>query len=292
MPDRLPPLAIPGPAGVAFYRSPTTSGYTLKANVTAPAMIGILESDLYSGPTSRWDYGNVLRVRMAHGSLAAADPILVLGGVNMAAVQNAAGDWEVIQFANAALISPGVYELSALLRGQAGTEGAMGDPVLAGARIVILDASVRQVEMTPTDIGLPFNWKYGPAPYEIGNLAFSSKLSFAFRGIGLRPLSPVHVRGEFSSGDLIISWIRRTRIGGDSWEQTEVPVGEDSEAYEIDIMNGANVVRTLTAASPGVTYTAAQQAADFGAPQPNYILRICQLSPIFGRGQVREVVVP
>jgi hypothetical protein len=234
----------------------------------------------------------VLRVSMAYGSLASADDILVLGGANIAAIENMDGEWEVIQFATATLVSPGVYDLSGLLRGQAGTEGAMRDPVAAGARFVILDASVRQVDMTAADIGLPFNWKYGPAPYDIGHPAFSTKLAFAFRGIGLRPLSPVQVRGQFSSGDLIITWMRRTRISGDSWEQTEVPVGEDSEAYEVDIMAGSSVVRTLTAASPSATYTAAQQTADFGSVQPSYTLRIYQLSPIYGRGQVREVVVP
>ncbi len=282
----------PWPGGVAFYASPTTSGYTLKANVTSPASIGTTQTAFYSGPTSRWDRGNVLRVSMAHGSLASAGDILVLGGANFAAIENAEGEWEVIQFATATLVSPGVYDLSTLLRGQAGTEGAMRDPVSAGARIVLLDRSVQQVDMTAADIGLPFNWKYGPSPYDIGNSAYSTRSAFAFGGIGLRPLSPVHLRGEFSSGDLLISWIRRTRIGGDGWEQIEVPLGEDREVYEIDIMNGASVVRTITANSPDATYTATEQIADFGAPQPGYTLRICQISPTYGRGQAREVIVP
>jgi hypothetical protein len=229
---------------------------------------------------------------MANGALASADAILVLGGANMAAIENADGEWEVLQFANASLVAPGVYDLSDLLRGQAGTEAAMRDPVAAGARFVILDAALRQVDMTSGDIGLPFNWKFGPAPYDIGNSSYSTRLAFPFMGIGLRPLSPVQVRGEFFSGDMNIRWVRRTRISGDGWEQTEVPLGEDSEAYEIDILDGGMVVRTLATNVPVATYTAAQQAADFGAPQPSYTLRICQLSPIFGRGQGREVIVP
>jgi hypothetical protein len=282
----------PWPGGVAVYRSPATAGYTLKANLTTPASIGITQSDLYSGPTGRWDRGNLLRVSMARGSLASAEEILVLGGANLAAVENADGGWEVIQFAEATLVSPGVYDLSGLLRGQAGTEGAMRDPVEAGARFVLLDAGVGQVDMLPGEIGLPFNWKYGPATYDIGHPAYATKLAFAFRGNGLRPLSPVHVKGQFSSGDLVLNWVRRTRIDGDGWESIEVPLGEESEAYEIDIMNGSTAVRTLATSTPSATYTAAQQAADFGSPQPSYTLRICQLSPIYGRGQVREVVVP
>jgi hypothetical protein len=210
----------------------------------------------------------------------------------MAAVENADGEWEVIQFAGATLVSPGVYELSELLRGQAGTEGAMRSPVAAGARFVMLDAALRQVDMTAAEIGLPFNWKYGPAPYDIGNTAYSTRLGLPFSGVGLRPLSPVQLRGEFSSGDIFIRWVRRTRLGGDNWDQVEVPLGEESEAYEVDIMNGPAVARTLSVSSPMAIYTAAQQAADFGAPQTTYTLRICQLSPLYGRGQVSEVIVP
>jgi hypothetical protein len=282
----------PWPGGVAFYRSPGTSGYTLKALAATPAKIGATVTDFHAGPTARWDRGNRLHVSMAHGLLASADPLLVLGGANMAAVENADGEWEVIQFAGATLVSPGVYELSELLRGQAGTEGAMRSPVAAGACFVMLDAALRQVDMTAADIGLPFNWKYGPAPYDIGNTAYSTRLGLPFRGVGLRPLSPVQLRGEFSSGDIFIRWVRRTRLGGDNWDQVEVPLGEESEAYEVDIMNGPAVARTLSVSSPMAIYTAAQQAADFGAPQTTYTLRICQLSPLYGRGQVSEVIVP
>jgi hypothetical protein len=282
----------PWPGGVAFYRSPGASGYTLAANVTTPARIGATQTAFHSGPTARWDNGNVLRVAMANGALASADEILVLGGANMAAVENAEGEWEIIQFADASLVSPGVYDLSRLLRGQAGTEGAMRDPVSAGARFVVLDASLRQVDMAAGDIGLPFNWKFGPTPYDIGNSSYSTRLAFPFTGIGLRPLAPVQVRGEFSSGDMIIRWVRRTRTGGDGWEQTEVPLGEDSEAYEVDIIDGGTVLRTIATSSPMATYTAAQQTADFGAPQASYTLRVYQLSPIYGRGQVKEVVLP
>ena len=245
---------LPWPGGVAFYRSPTTSGYTLKGLAATPAKIGETVTAFHSGPVSRWDDGNVLRVSMANGELVSADPILVLGGANVAAVKNADGEWEVIQFTTATLVSPGVYDLSCLLRGQSGTEGAMRDPVAAGARFVLLDAAVRQVDMAHADVGLAFNWKYGPAPYDIGHASYQTETP-VFNGIGLRPLSPVHATGEQIVGGLQIAWVRRTRLGGDSWEQPDVPLGEDAERYEVDILDGGNVVRTLTSTAPSVTYT-------------------------------------
>ncbi|MGI8724526.1 MAG: hypothetical protein ACR2J1_04025 [Methyloceanibacter sp.] len=49
----------------------------------------------------------------------------------------------------------------------------------------------------------------------------------------MRPLSPVHLRGKRdpSTTDCTFLWMRRTRIGGDSWQSVEVPLGEDVEAW-------------------------------------------------------------
>jgi hypothetical protein len=284
-------FAEPWPGSVAVYRSPTTSGYTLVALPATRATLGVTTADFHAGPTSRWDEGNRLRIKLSAGELASAEELLTLGGANVGAVQNEDGGWEVIQFRDAALVAPLTYELSGLLRGQAGTEGAMRDPLAAGARFVLLNGAVTQVEMTRGDVGLALNWKYGPAVYDIGHPAYGSA-TFSFNGAGLRPLSPVHISGEQVAEGLRVTWVRRTRIGGDSWDQIEVPLGEDAEGYEVEILDGANVKRVLASISPSVTYTIAQQVIDFGTPQPNYALRIYQLSASYGRGQGREAIVP
>jgi hypothetical protein len=106
----------------------------------------------------------------------------------------------------------------------------------------------------------------------------------------------VHVAGRRPTGsdDIKLTWKRRTRIGGDGWSQVDVPLAEDSEAYEVEILDGATVKRTLNAASPSVTYTSAQQAADFGAPiaWPNTLdVKVYQLSTTFGRGTPAEATL-
>jgi hypothetical protein len=128
------------------------------------------------------------------------------------------------------------------------------------------------------------------ASRDIGNPSYLD-VQHAFTGRGLVPLSPVHLRGSRSGGDLTITWKRRTRVGGDSWDSVEVPLGEDAERYEIDILDGINVVRTLSATSPTATYTAAQQTDDFGSPQSSVSLRITQLSTTAGRGTPRSVIL-
>ena len=224
------------------------------------------------------------------GALASADLVTMLGGANVAAVRNANGAWEVIQFLNAELVAPLTYELSGLLRGQGGTEGAMASAVAAGASFVLLDNAVTAVPLSLGELHLPFNWRYGPGNRGIGDASYVTA-THSYRGAGLRPLSPTRVKAARSSGDIAISWIRRTRIGGDSWEVTDVPLGETDERYEVDVLSGTTVKRTLVSMVPSVTYTAAQQTADFGSAQASVNVAVHQMSGVYGRGEARSAIV-
>ena len=93
----------------------------------------------------------------------------------------------------------------------------------------------------------------------------------------------------------MIAWTRRSRsLAADSWTAAAVPLGEESEAYEVEILDGIAVLRTLAASTTSVTYTAAQQLADFGAllgPGDTLDLRIFQLSALVGRGAPATVTL-
>jgi hypothetical protein len=280
----------PWPGPVAVYRSPEDSGFQLKAMVLGPAVTGVTLDPLPTGAASRFDRATSIQVKLDQGSLASVTELALLGGGNAAAIQNDDGEWEVLQFLAATLTAPSTYTLSGFLRGQSGTEHAMRAPLAAGARFVLLDTALTQVDITEDEIGLSFAWKCGPASRDLGSPHYLD-VDHTFTGEGLKPLSPVHVRGTRASDDLAITWTRRTRLGGDSWDATEVPLGEDEERYEIDILDGPNVMRTLTATSPSTTYTATDQTTDFGAPQSSISLRIYQLSTTRGRGTPREAVL-
>jgi hypothetical protein len=73
-----------------------------------------------------------------------------------------------------------------------------------------------------------------------------------------------------------------------------VPLGEELEAYEVEILDGATEKRVLSTATTSVVYTAAQQTADWGAPlAPDDTLdvRIYQLSALVGRGAPKTVTL-
>jgi hypothetical protein len=63
-----------------------------------------------------------------------------------------------------------------------------------------------------------------------------------------------------------------------------VPLNEESARYEVDVMNGATVVRTIATTTPTASYSAAQQIADFGSAQSAISVRVYQLSASVGRG--------
>ena len=89
------------------------------------------------------------------------------------------------------------------------------------------------------------------------------------------------------------SWIRRARRDADSWEPAEIPLGETSEAYRLDILgpDGA-VLRRLEASSQSALYAEDDEAADFGGPQTAIQATVAQVSAVAGRGSSNSALVP
>ena len=280
--------AQPWGNGVAVYRSPSTSGFTLETNLLLPAGIGSLVTALPVGPLWCWDRGSEAIIYMPGRVLGTLDDLAVLGGANMLAVQQASGEWEFLQFAEAELIAANTYRLTRLLRGQRGTEFAMGPadaPI--GSTVVLIDAALHRT-VTGTELkDLALNWRFGPAHLDVASSAFQQQ-TVTLKGNGLRPFAPVQLKGkrDVVSGDWTISWVRRTRFGGDSWALTEVPLNEETESYVLEILNalGSSVKRTVTQPGTAFVWTAAMQVADFGALRTSVKARIYQVSATFGRG--------
>ncbi len=274
----------PWPGGIAILSSPETTGFETRAIAAAPSIMGQTLTPLLRGPPSLLNSGVRLRVEIAAGELASVSRLQMLSGRNLAAIKTGPDKWEVIQFETATLVAPRTYELAGLLRGQAGTEDAIVDTLSAGARFVLLTSEVARIDLAPSEINAPLNWKVGPQNRAVSDPTFAD-VSHAFRGLGRRPLSPVHVRGtRAAGGELKITWIRRTRTGGDSWEGIDVPLGEASESYLVEVLSGAVVKRAWQVSTPLVVYSAAEQSADFGTQPSSLTVRVSQMSPSYGRG--------
>ncbi len=289
--EHAPHLAVsayPWPGSAAVYDSASDANYALNTLVGAAAVVGTTASTLAAAAPSVLDRGGALRVVLASGSLSSVTLGDVLNGANVAAIgDGSAANWEVFQFTDAVLVSPGVYDISGRLRGQAGSDALAGAVWPTGSVFVLLNGAVAQIALSVASRGLARHYRIGPAARAFDDPSYVHLVE-AFDGIGLRPLSPVHLRARRAgSGDLAISWVRRTRIDGDSWQSVDVPLGEDSESYQVEVVLGGSVVRQATVSAPAWTYSAAQQAAD-GVSSP-YAIQVAQISARFGPGIFRKV---
>lgn len=273
----------------AVLCSPATTGFEVRTMVDRPADIGRLVSPLTAGSVlGRLDRGSVLTVELFDGEAESVSRAALLNGANAAAIRTAASAWEILQYETAEEISPGIWRLGSLLRGQLGTDDAMRAGAPAGADFVVLDERVRPAGLLAAEIGLSLNWKVGPTGAEPSDERFAS--TTATGGLrARRPLSPVHLRCRSSGTDLVFSWVRRGRIDADGWDVAEIPLGEETEAYQIEIGEpGHPSVRATEVGATNWTYTAAQRAADFAVPPSALSATVRQFSTAAGWGLPAE----
>lgn len=265
--------------GAVLYRSEDAgANYAAMGSVSAPGVIGMALdalSDFTGGNV--FDEASTLTLRLLGASqLESTTALAMLNGANAALI----GD-EIIQFRTAVEMQAGKYRLSGLLRGRLGTEWAVSSHMI-GERFVLMDGSLQKEKMPLSSLNVTKLYK----PVTLGaTLGSTPAESYAYNGRALKPYAPVQVRGmRDGSGNLTLSWIRRTRIGGDWRDLVDVPLAETLERYEIEILSGTTVLRLLNSATPTVNYSGAQQTTDFGSPQAAVSVRVYQLSEWVGRG--------
>jgi hypothetical protein len=269
-----------GPIGV--YSSSADYDYGLLSEVFSPAVVGQTLDPLPQGTPSLWMRKGI-RVRVDSGMLSSASEQDVLNGANVAAVRfGGEGDWEVLQFSKAQLVAPRTYLLENLLRGQAGTDAVMPAVWPVGSDFVLIDSSVTQLPVTPSSRGLARHYRVGPASLPYDDASFFHTLA-TFDGVGLRPYRPVHlVAKRRADGGVGLSWVRRTRLDGDSWSGVDVPVGEDRLLFDVRVLADHALLRRVDVHTTSYVYTAADQGVD-GWPQ-NLMFEVAQVSERFGPG--------
>lgn len=270
---------------VIFKSSDGGGSWAEVATLTTAATIGAATTALGAFSQNVFDEFNTVTVTMRNGTLSSISELAVLNGGNAALIGS-----EIIQFRTATLNGDGTYTLSGLLRARKGTS-ASGHVI--GDRFVFLNtASVRRIDMSTAEIGLERLYK----AVSIGDTLSSARsVAFTNTAVGLECLSPILLGGgRNASGDLTITAVRRTRVGGEWRDYADAPLSEASESYEVEIWNSTFTAlkRTLPAvSSPSASYTSAQQVTDWGSNQAAVYARFYQLSATVGRGFVLQGTV-
>gem|GEM_PF-889636 len=236
----------------------STEVLTARAEAASSATVGVLTQALTSGPLHRWDAVNTIRMRLEGQAPQSRSVEAVLAGANAVAVRGADG-WEVVQFREAALMPDGDWRLSGLLRGQQGTDGAMGAE--AGALVVVLDAAVTVASLAGMERGVPLLWRAGPTGAVPGE-GFRS-VEATVRGAVDRPWSPAYLRCLAGLDGIAVSWVPRVSDHDTAWDLD--PVERHPRRFRVRVLDGGVERRVLEVEELGWLYPAALRAEDFPA---------------------------
>ncbi|HET6524300.1 phage tail protein [Sphingopyxis sp.] len=224
-------------------------------SVRPAAALGLLAEPLAAGSGSLFDLSSTAVVELINPSmmLESVDDAALLAGANRAMVGG-----ELLQFGEAEIVGPGIWRLSRLLRGRAGTASAMIHP--AGEPFVLLDDPA--LLTLPDDLaamtvggGATLQWapRSGTALTEIG---------IASAGRALRPLSPVHARiRPDGAGGVTVGWTRRSRIDTGWRDHVDQPLGEAREMWRVSLVPPVPGVGPWEPASPVLNIGADELAA-------------------------------
>lgn len=253
-----------------------------------PATMGTAISTLGDFTQNIFDESNTVSVYLTEGSLDSDTEINVLNGNNAALLGN-----EIIQFRTATLTAANTYTLSGLLRGRMGTEWARSTHTSSDRFVLLEETTTYLLESPSTEYNLAR--LYRGATFD-SFLDDAEDTSFTHTAVARECYSPVHLGGgRDASLNITLNWIRRTRISGGWNDNSDVPLGEDSQSYEVEIYSSNTYVtlkRTISGLSAATTtYSAAEQTTDFGSTQATIYFIVYQVSATAGRGYPARGVI-
>ncbi len=228
----------PGPIPFALVGAQAAAGSA--GDILRSATMGYLTAPFKARGAGRWLRGAEIEIELVTGHLAGMPEADVLQGANMLALEMEEEAWALVQFAGAELIGERRYRLSHFLIGLHGTPFDLDLP--AGRRAVLMDEALVELTIEEGSLGLALQVAVGRERQAIRR--------FTPQGRALRPYAPVHLRAHWHGDDLMLSWIRRTRRGGDGWWREEVPLGEAYERFRVELWDGDERVWSGETAEP------------------------------------------
>lgn len=281
--------------GCVVETSPDLGQWTGLTPILTEAAIGNTLDTLADHNCNLWDRTNTFDVTFfenGYDTPAATTEAIVVAdrSINLLLVGN-----ELMQAVGVTLIADNVYRFSTLIRGRFGTEHESANHV-AGERVIILDVeTLKAIDRQTTDVGAELYYRGVSLGDAIGN---KQTELITYTAENLKPWSVVYVEASRDgSNNLTATLVRRSRrLAQAFWSPA---LEEDSEDYEVDVMDGVDVVRTITTTASGngsvitpgsqqIYYDADDITADGLTPGDPHTLRIYQLSEAVGRGNVTE----
>nr|WP_103334142.1 glycoside hydrolase TIM-barrel-like domain-containing protein [Pseudotabrizicola formosa] len=283
--------AEPWTGSVVLWSANEDSDYTVNTRFFAASNVGKTRSDLPACAPGITDRGAGLIVEMQTGILESTSSSGLLAGKNLIAI---GGDdptrWEIFQYQTAELISPGVYSLTARLRGLMGTDSVMPASWPIGSYVVLINDFLTQISLSKEQVNVERHYRLGFSSEDIGADTVVHDV-LAFKGVVLRPFSVSHLQVALDTSEShIFTWIRRSRLGGDSWEGYDAPLGEERELYEVRIFSSdGRVLHSEVVTEP--RYMMSTEQRGLIGISSIYSLEVSQISAVYGVGPVKRIDV-
>jgi hypothetical protein len=178
---------------------------------------------------------------------------------------------ELIQFGKAEPLGDRRFRLSRLLRGRLGTEWAASGHAAGEGFVLIRPGSLA-----------PLQWPLGAVgatalvtALGLGDDAEGVRAERQVTGEALKPPTPVHLAARIAGGgDLLVTWVRRSRLGFEWANGADAPLGEERERYSVSIADAA-AARSFEVAEQRLVYAAAEQLAD--GMMPPFTISVAQI---------------
>lgn len=241
------------------------ANYTQSQTATGSAIIGDLATVL-SAPINPNvpDEQNTLTVQLVtpNAELEAATFAEMMNRKNRALVGN-----EIINFGNVSEVSPGVWELSALLRGRLGSDAVSHS---IGERFVLLDRNY--IEYVPTEIyNLGQTLTVRASTIGATNQTTTSQV---FNGESQKERAVSNLQAvRDGAGNVDISWLGVGRIGG----KGNVSHGQHFTNYQVEIN--------------GDTYNTTSQSITAPISASATTIKVYQINSLTGKGKEASIIV-
>ena len=255
------------------------------------------------GPLYLFDNDSSVNVDFVTGTLTSVTETQLLNGSNFIAISSSTGvGWEFLQAADVVVESDGTLTLSKFLRGKRNTENSIGGHSQGNTVIVFTVGTVSIHAEDSGSIGSKMKFQ----GITLGSDTGTTQTIDSFVANSFKPYSVYAPVGTIASNDWTFTWTRRTRIGGawsnKAWSGLPISQTDSTVKYEVDILNGSVVARTITdvasangsvvtVSTDSAFYDDVDQTADFGSPQTTIDIVIYQVDTLVGRGEPNAVTL-
>jgi hypothetical protein len=240
--------------GAAVYDGENANALALVGGVSQASVIGSAQTALGAWTLNMIDDLNTVDVQLTSSSTLTSttrDNIL-----DTDANACLLGD-EILQFRTATALGTGLYRLSGLRRGRRGTEWAAGEHAVGERFVLLQTAGLLRLAMDLADVDRVRSYQ----AVTVGQSQSDSEVqSFTNTAAGLKPLAPAMFDVGQDGNQFSLRWVRRSRLR-DDWLNGNVPLGESSESYELEVVPVSGGLLTYEASSSpliidAVTYLA------------------------------------